>query len=184
MAGDDLGPVFRALADPTRIRFVRLARLAPGAGPAGEIAMELLRAALDSDAFGGRACAEALLVLLRARALAPDDPQAEAAYARAPAGFQTRLLAVRAYLGEGDSTYFLSALRALLVHPDEAVAVSAFETWSFRLQKNTPEGWLRALLPEMRNAKVRDYLREELGEPTEAELYWVDADDDADDVDD
>lgn len=173
--------VLDALSDPTRIRFVRLARLAPREGAAGEAATALLRAALDSDAFGGHACGKALAQLLRMQAMDPGDPRTDAVHARASIGMQEEILTIRAHLGDGDLTHLLPSLCALLRHPDEAVAVHAFETWSFRFKEATSEEWLRALLPELRNAKVRGYLREELGDPTEAELYWADAEDDTDD---
>lgn len=169
--------VLDALSDPARIRFVRLARLAPSEGAAGEVATALLFAALDSDAFGGRACGTALAQLLRSRAMDPDDPRADAVYARASLDMQQELFSIRTYLWIGDLTHLLPSLRALLVHPDEAVAVDAFELWSFKYKQVTPDEWVRAVLPEVCNAKVCDYLREDLGDPTEAELYWVDADD-------
>jgi len=54
-----------------------------------------------------------------------------------------------------------------------------YETFDYKFKNVVPDDWLTSVLPEVRNEKVRAYLREDLGEPSEAELYWVDADDDS-----
>jgi hypothetical protein len=171
--------VLEALADPTKVGFLRVAPGLPEEDPARETAIGLLRAALNSDAFEGRSAAVALLALLRSGAMEPDDPKADAVQARAPIDVQDEILNVRTYQRNDDLTRFVPFVRALLVHPDEAVAVMGYETFDYKFKNVVPDDWLTSVLPEVRNEKVRAYLREDLGEPSEAELYWVDADDDS-----